>query len=349
MSRLHEFQDLFSQIQIAWEKNEQTVLVILTDVKGSAYRLPGTKMLMTSGGTMVGTISGGCLETDLYERATKVFENNKPITLKYDLSDTEVWSLGIGCKGDLDLLFLPILPFHEIWKKVDNLLVLEKSFALIINIDSGETEILEEKCDKLLKDTNIPIEIIEYAENVFTKQTRAEIINLQNKRYYIDIVKTSERLIVAGAGKDAIPVVDLGNKAGFSVTVLDTRSNLNNVQNFPHAKHITTPIESLTASQLDNSWWLIMNHHIEKDEASLKYAIESHPLYIGVLGPIYRTNEMLNHIGYHLDSAPIHSPVGLDIGAESMEEVAISIISELMSLRVGRTPQYLHGKGKIHV
>lgn len=349
MSRLHEFQELFRQIQIAWEKDEQTVLVILVDVKGSAYRLPGTKMLMTSGGTMVGTISGGCLETDLYEWATKVFENNKPMTLKYDLSDTEIWSLGIGCKGDLEILFLPIFPPDETWKKVKNCLEHEQPFTIIIDMENGHIKVFEEKYYPLQNDMNFPIEMIEYAENIFTKQTRAEIIEHQNKRYYIDVVKPSEKLIVAGAGKDAVPLVELAHKAGFSVTVLDTRSNLNNLQQFPHATHITSFIDNLSESQLEKSWWLIMNHHMEKDEASLKYAIESHPRYIGVLGPIYRTNEMLSHIGYSLESGPIHSPVGLDLGAESMDEVAISIISELMCLRADRTPQYLHGKGKIHV
>lgn len=349
MSRLHEFQELFRQIQIAWKKDEKTVLVILVDVKGSAYRLPGTKMLMTSGGTMVGTISGGCLETDLYEWATKVFENSKPMTLKYDLSDTEIWSLGIGCKGDLEILFLPIFPQDETWRKVEKHLAHEKPFTIIINMENGQTNLLQEIYNKFQNNVDFPIEIIEYAEKVFTNQTRAEIIEHQNKRYYIDVVKPSEKLIVAGAGKDAIPLVDLAHKAGFSVTVLDTRSNLNNLQHFPHAKHITSTIDNLSDSLLNHSWWLIMNHHMEKDEASLKYAIESNPRYIGVLGPIYRTNEMLNHIGYSVNSAPIHSPVGLDLGAEAMDEVAISIISELMCLRADRTPQYLHGKGKIHV
>ena len=91
-----------------------------------------------------------------------------------------------------------------------------------------------------------------------------------------------------------------------------------------------------------------MNHHQMKDEASLKLAIESNPRYIGVLGPIYRTNEILEKIGYSIDSGPIHSPIGLDIGAENSDEVAISIVSEIMSVRAGRVPRLLHGKVKIH-
>ncbi len=82
MSRLHEFKELFNQITLAWERGEQAVLVILADVKGSAYRLPGTKMLMISDGQMFGTISGGCLENDLYEIAQKVFETKTVVGAK---------------------------------------------------------------------------------------------------------------------------------------------------------------------------------------------------------------------------------------------------------------------------
>ena len=85
------------------------------------------------------------------------------------------------------------------------------------------------------------------------------------------------------------------------------------------------------------------------EEESLKLAIESFPKYIGVLGPTYRTNEMLENISYGITSGPIYSPLGLDIGAETMYEVAISIVSELMSVRVGRVASSLHGRTKIHV
>ncbi len=347
MSRLQEFQELFRHIKNAQDNNEQTVLVILADAKGSAYRLPGTKMLMTSGGNMVGTISGGCLETDLFEWSQKVFKNNQMMTLQYDLSETEIWSLGIGCKGNLEFIFLPIHPQNLLFHKIDELLSLNLPFTLIIDMKDGEMTVIDAE-SVVSNDSIFPYEIIDYANSVLKKQTRAEIVPYENKRYYIDVVKPSERLIVAGAGKDAIPVADLAYKAGFSVTVLDTRTHFNNDQYFPNAKHLTMDINQIQVGELDDCWWLIMNHHQEKDEASLKFAIEQSPRYIGVLGPTYRTNEMLENIGYALESATIHSPVGLDIGAESSDEVAVSIISELMSLRAGRIPNYLHGKGKIH-
>ena len=346
MSRLHEFQELFNQMTLAWQRGEQVVLVILTGVKGSAYRLPGTKMVMTSAGQIYGTISGGCLESDLYEWAQKVFETKTAMTHQYDLSENEIWSLGIGCKGDLEFLFLPIFPSDDFWKKVNELLRREESFTLLIDMKFGQSLLIEEN-GELFGDCSIPIEVVKRARTG-TKQTRAEIYLQDGRSFYIDSVRPGEQLIIAGAGRDAIPVADLAKKAGFAVTVLDTRTHLNQSQSFPNTAHLNKEPKEIEVSQLQNCWWIIMNHHQDKDEDVLRLALERNPCYIGVLGPIYRTKEMLANIGYQLDSGPIHSPVGLDIGAETSDEVAISIVSELMSIRAGRTPGFLHGKEKIH-
>ena len=348
MSKMHEFQVLFHHINEAWQQNEQTVLVILTDVKGSAYRLPGSKMLMTSSGKMIGTVSGGCLEADLYGWAEKVFETNQPLIHQYDLSDTEIWSLGIGCKGDLQFLFLPLSSTNNQWITIQQLLQQDLGFTLVINMHTGDIAIIQDDGSLHFTDGSFPLEILEQAQHKQSTQTRAEIALSQHTSYLIDTVKPSEHLIVAGAGQDALPLVKLANQAGFPVTVLDSRAHFNNENRFPNAAHITTNIEDLSNETFINSWWVIMNHQQQKDEETLRFAIESEAKYIGVLGPTYRTNEMLQQIGYSISSGPIYSPVGLDIGAETMDEVAISIISQIMSLRAGREATALHGKAKIH-
>lgn len=348
MSRLLEFKELFHQVKLAWIRNEETVLVILVDAKGSAYRLPGTKMIMTSAGNMYGTISGGCLEADLYEWAKVVFDTKTPLTHRYDLSEKEIWSLGIGCKGDLEFIFLPINPQNTTWLEIGQLLQKEQPFTLIVDMNNGKIAPFDHKGNNLSNHIDFPIEIIEKALQEFSIQTRAQIFLTNQSRYFVDVVKESEKLIVVGAGKDAIPVANLAYKSGFAVTILDSRNQFNNKQNFPNATHIAEEIENVDSSSLIDSWWLIMNHHQDKDEKSLQLAIESRPRYIGVLGPTYRTNEMLKNIGYQLESGPIFSPVGLDLGAETIDEVAISIVSELLSIRSGKTAKSLHGKAKIH-
>ena len=348
MSNVYEFKELFHHAQTAWQKNEQTVLVILTDVKGSAYRLPGSKMLMTSAGQMYGTLSGGCLEADLYEWAEKVFETNQPLLHRYDLSDTEIWSLGIGCKGNLQFLFLPISSTDSLWVCIQHLLQQEEPFTLIVDTETGNSAVLGEDSSILVADDAIPASMISRAGNLHSSQTRAQLISENGRCYYIDAIKRSEHLVIAGAGQDAMPLAELAHKAGFSVTVLDARAHFNNAERFSHAEHVTTPVEQLPNGVLKGNWWVVMNHHQERDEEALRFAIESNPKYIGVLGPTYRTDEMLRNIGHSLSSGPIHSPVGLDIGAETIDEVAISIISEIMSLRANCTPGHLHGKEKIH-
>jgi xanthine dehydrogenase accessory factor len=175
-------------------------------------------------------------------------------------------------------------------------------------------------------------------------QTRAEVFNWEGNRFVIDTVKVNERLIIAGAGRDARPVVaELASKVG-----LDPRDEYNKPLYFPLATHIIESPTNIYPVEVADSWWVFMNHYQEKDEACLKLALNSEPRYVGVLGPRSRTEAMLSNIGYNLLSGPIHSPIGLDLGAETMDEVALSIVSELMVIRTGRKPTPLHGKLKIH-
>jgi xanthine dehydrogenase accessory factor len=180
------------------------------------------------------------------------------------------------------------------------------------------------------------------------QRTRAEVIELNGRRYVIDTMRPNERLIITGAGHDTIPVVDLATKVGFSVTVLDPRKEFNNNQRFPTATHVVMEPSYAVPSMYINSWWVIMNHHQNRDEESIKLALKSHPRFIGVLGPLSRTQTMISNIGYQLTSEPFYSPVGLDLGAETVDEVAISIISQLLAIRNERTATPLHGRAKIH-
>ncbi|MDQ6596596.1 XdhC/CoxI family protein [Bacillus salipaludis] len=348
MSRLQEMKDVLRNIRLAWNRNQKAAIVIQIGVKGSAYRLPGTKMMMASDGQMFGTISGGCLESDLYGWAEKAMEMNSPLTHKYDLSENEIWGLGIGCKGNLEMLILPVDRNDEFWVKTDQVVQKGQHFTLVLEIPTGNRLLVDKDGHFIGNHESVPLEVIEKAKTVMDTQTRAEIVACDGSRYLIDAVKHSEHLIVAGAGKDAVPVADLAAKVGFSVTVLDSREDFNNSRLFPLASHLKKSPEEIDPNDVTDSWWVIMNHNQALDEKTLQLALKSDPRYIGVLGPISRTEEMLINIGQNFSSGPIRSPLGLDIGAETMEEVSLSIVSELMTVRNGRNPRPLHGKVKIH-
>ncbi|MED1471002.1 XdhC family protein [Bacillus salipaludis] len=349
MSRLLEFRTIFQSIKRAWEMKKKTAIVMLIGVNGSAYRLPGTKMMMTTDGEMNGTISGGCLEKDLFAYAERALKENTALIKNYDLSEKEIWTLGIGCKGSLEILILPVQEEDLFWKTTEQFLQKNEEFSFILEVPTGVKAIIAKNGEMVETKGSLPHKVYEQALTSMKSQRSAEMMEVEGRRFVIDIIRSSQRLIIAGAGKDAIPVADLAAKTGFTVTVLDPRSEFNNKRYFPNVVHITQNLESLNPADVSDAWWVIMNHLQIRDEAALLLALKSNPKYIGVLGPVSRTKEMLENLGENLPVLDkIHAPVGLDIGAETMEEVAVSIVSELMMVRSMKSGTSLQGKMKIH-
>jgi xanthine dehydrogenase accessory factor len=349
MSQLNEFRAIMNSIKSVWKKDKKAAIVMLIGVNGSAYRLPGTKMMMAEDAEMMGTISGGCLEGDIYRYAEKAIQDETPLIKNYDLSDNEIWNLGIGCKGAIEFFILPAKQDDPIWASTQKLLNEEAEFLFILEIPTG-VKALVTKYGEIIGDSEyLPSIVYDSALKSLKSQKRPEVLKWEGRRFVVDAIRPSQKLIVAGAGRDAIPVVELAAKAGFSVTVLDPRSEFNREEYFPAAKHLVELPENIHSENVSGAWWVIMNHLQSRDEEALQLAFNSNPKYIGVLGPVSRTQELFLNIGEDLTfGEDIYSPVGLDIGAETMEEVAISIVSELIAVRSNREGESRKGKMKIH-
>ena len=301
LSRLEEFRDIVTSIHNVWERGKRVAIVMLIGVNGSAYRLPGTKMLMAEDMEMVGTISGGCLEGDIFAYAEKAIKEGTPILKNYDLDENEIWGLGIGCKGSLEIFILPIHENESFWESTKRQIQREEEFCLITEIPSGIKALVSKNGDIISDVKELPSYVHEKGCARINSQTRAEIIEYSGKRYVLDVIRPPQKLVVAGAGKDAIPVVDLAVKAGFQVTVLDPRADFNKKRYFPNAQHLVKDLQrNLVPNDIDDRWWVIMNHLQHRDESALQLALRSHPKYIGVLGPVSRTQEMLGNIGADL-------------------------------------------------
>ncbi|ATY85893.1 xanthine dehydrogenase [Kyrpidia spormannii] len=348
MSRIDEAREMFARIEQAWSDGERTALLTITQVKGSAYRLPGAKMMMTEKGKMLGTLSGGCLESDLYGWAEKAIEEGKPRLVHYDLSESELWSLGIGCKGTMEVAIFPVHSSDPFWQSVREAVAQDRVISLAIELPTG-VRVAFEGTNPIAGDRDALPEVVaqQLMQRVWSR-TRAEVAVVDGRRFYVDTMRPSERLIICGAGHDAVPVAALAAKCGFRVTVLDPRKEFNGTGRFPAAEHLVVEPDQADPAQLSASWWVIMNHLQLRDEAALRLALQAHPKFVGVLGPVSRTQEMLSNIGADFDSGPIHAPIGLDIGAETIDEVAVSIVSELLAVRSGRLGESLHGREKIH-
>jgi xanthine dehydrogenase accessory factor len=350
LSRIQEARDVMQKIAQAWERNQQASLLMITEVHGSAYRQPGAKMMMATDGQMFGTLSGGCLENDLFEWSKEAIRQSTPLTKQYDLSENELWTLGIGCKGSLEILIVPVDQNDSFWQTAITAMQEDRPLSLILEIPTGVRGLLDPNGNGWGDLDQLPEEVRQHALDRTFQRTRAEVISLGNRRFVIDTMRPSEQLIIAGAGHDAIPLVSVAAQVGFRVAVLDPRKDFNNGFRFPAASsHFVVEPNEADPAALHDSWWIIMNHQQSRDEASLALALRSNPRFIGVLGPLSRTQEMLANIGADLSSGPLHAPIGLDLGAETIEEVAISIVSELMMLRSGSSGRPLHGRTKIHV
>ncbi|MDQ0190691.1 XdhC family protein [Alicyclobacillus cycloheptanicus] len=348
MSRIDEIRQLFSKMESSWHEGERTALLTITWVKGSAYRLPGAKMMMSEQGKMLGTLSGGCLESDLYGWAVQAMEEDQPRLVHYDLSENELWSLGIGCKGTMEVAIFPVHPDDPFWSAVRAAVQREQAVSVALELPTGRRVLFEDERPIAGEVETLPAAVIERLTAGIGSRTRAEVVEIDGHRFYVDTMRPNERLIVCGAGHDAVPVAALAAKAGFRVTVLDPRAEFNGDNRFPGAEHLVVEPEHADPAELTHSWWVIMNHLQLRDEHALRLALSAQPKWIGVLGPLSRTQEMLSNLGAAMEDGPIHAPVGLDIGAETIDEVAISIVAELLAARAQRNAQPLHGREKIH-
>ncbi|MDI3269127.1 MAG: XdhC family protein [Bacillota bacterium] len=348
MSHLDEAVQMLARIEEAWNQGEKAALLVVTQVKGSSYRLPGAKMMMAEKGHMLGSLSGGCLEGDLFVWAEGAMKEDRPRLVQYDLTETELWTLGIGCKGTMEVAIFPIAPEDSFWRTVKEALSRGRDLTLILELPQGARALLEGP-ELLASDgEDLPLPLRERLAQGYTTGTRAEIIEQAGRRFYVDTMRPSQRLIICGAGLDTVPVASLAARAHFRVAILDPRPEFNSRARFPHADHLVMEPEEGDPEALRDSWWLIMNHFQRRDEAALRLALASRPRYVGVLGPLSRTQEMLQAIGETLESGPIRAPVGLALGAETFDEVAVSIVAELLMERTGASGKPLHGQPKIH-
>ena len=277
-------------------------------------------MLISESGQTVGMISPGCLEEDLVLRCKEVFLSQQPQTFMYDLRSVDDfgWGQGIGCNGAITLLLEPITE-----KLRKELLFLKKA------LESGHAVLHEKEFsdDFMLK--SYSFEIDRRQENVGNNNN---FTHIQEGYKYTYLFTPPPVLLIFGAGEDAKPLVSMAAKIGFIVKLCDWRPGLCNEYHFPSAKHysIGSPqkiMEEITL--IKNDFVVIMSHNFSKDEEFLQHIINRDVHYIGILGSEARTKRLLK--GKECKSN-LYYPIGLSIGAEGSEEIAVSIMAEIIQV-----------------
>lgn len=309
----------------------ETVLATLTAAAGSSYRRPGARLLLLPDGTRVGSISGGCLEEDVLVRARRVLATGRAETVVYDTTSENdlVWGVGLGCHGVVTVV-IEKLPPRPAWA-----LALADNFAarrptsLAVTYASADPSTLGTRLRTTLPSSPTG----EPAGTIF----------------YNDIAPPTA-LVIYGAGDDAQPLARLAHELGWHVTIADPRAAFATADRFPTASAlVVAPTAELVARTAPDPATLavVMTHHYVHDVPLLRDLLPRPLVYLGLLGPKKRAASILADLARDDFSATpaqvarLHAPVGLDLGADSPEQVALAILAEMQAVLTGRDARSL--------
>lgn len=326
-------------------------LAVVTRIRGSAYRRAGAKLLIEDDGSCLGGVSGGCLEEDVRQVGQQVLRSGLPRLLHYETADddTTVWGLGLGCDGEVDIAVVPITPEAALgtWARVRELLDGDAPFALSTVIeDGGRTGVVvvgeSGRLAGGLDDAAADAEVDSVAGAALSAR-RPSLHAVDSRRVFTEVLLPPPRLLVCGAGDDARPVVAFAAAVGFRVIVVDHRAAYLTAERFPDARKLLSlrPDDESAALPRDaHTYAVVMTHSLKRDTAWVRRLLASDVPYLGVLGPRARTEKMITELAPR-DGGRIFGPVGLDLGADGPEQIALSILAEVLAVTSGREPHHL--------
>jgi xanthine/CO dehydrogenase XdhC/CoxF family maturation factor len=373
---MKEIKAILKAYDRAVENKEQTALATVVKVDGSSYRQPGARMLVTENGELTGAVSGGCLEGDALKKAQMVIFQQKAMLVTYDTTDEDdaKFGVGLGCNGIIHILIEPILetvknnPIELLKACLKN-----RAYKVLVTLFDGKnkrtgqpgTITLNQEEDlssnKTFDDlsSNIREFVLKESKKVLATHISVIIpINDLGMFAFVESIAPAIKLNILGAGNDVIPLVKLATVMGWEITIADGRSELVNKNRFPEADELLSGKAEEIAGLLKQdkrTAVLLMTHNFNYDLSILKGLFPYKLPYLGVLGPkkkLKKLKEQLINSGVILgkkDEDVIFGPMGLDIGAESPEEIALSIIAEIKAVIAGSKVDHLKLKeGPIH-
>jgi xanthine dehydrogenase accessory factor len=333
---------------------ERAAIATVVRVRGSAYRREGTRILVRQDGTFECLLSGGCLEPAVVDAAARVIAGGEPVIVSYDLEDDSLWGLGIGCSGAVDIR-IERLDDDAITAAWLDMLERGDPAVLVTPLAgaSGRLLVSPDEVAGTLGSDALDASAVASARARLRAQHPATGTGMAGgAELLFEVSIPPPRLVVFGAGHDAVPLAAQAWALGFGVTVIDVREAFLARERFPSATLIAAHFSRFSdAIALDaRSFVVIMNHHLERDRESLRFALASKAPYVGVLGPRSRFRKLLAALkdcGQAPDAAAlarVRSPIGLALGAETPDEIALSILGEIVAIRRGFEGGFLDGR-----
>jgi xanthine/CO dehydrogenase XdhC/CoxF family maturation factor len=328
------------------------VLATVVATHGTTYRKRGAQMLIRNDNHWHGLLSGGCLEGDLAAHASEVFASGSPKIVEYELAamTDAVWGFGLGCDGSVRIL-LQRLDAANAW---------EPFASLVRAVEHGAQGRLILLCESTDDGSHIGAWSLEIAGHPalgqlslprplpagFSTRMAEQIAINSSGHSYVCVgvpLPCLYRLVILGGGPDALPLVQFAAQLGWHVAVVDHRAGYAEPERFPAADRVIHALEQNLPDDFDLSASdaiVIMSHNLSADERYLAQAVRSRARYIGLLGPAARKHKLLASLDAAAEpEGRVHGPVGLDLGGEGPEAIALSIVAEIQAM--------LHGKAAV--
>jgi xanthine/CO dehydrogenase XdhC/CoxF family maturation factor len=367
---MKEINEILKAYQKIDSGKTKAALATVIHVEGSSYRRMGARMLVLESGQWIGGISGGCLEGDALLKAKQAMVQNKPRIVTYDTREEDAHQIGIGlgCNGLIQVLISPLLPDDErnpleifkncVESRTENLLLTVTSLRGDLNekIAVGDMFRFENDEQILTKLQNFDnaYTILEDIHSVIKNRKSA----FQNYSFseenqlsvFIEYLPPNMHLVLYGSNYDIYPFARIGKEVGWKVSVVAALKKLDKSVFSIANRVVSNKTGSIEVDE--NTALILMAHDYKTDYNNLKKALIAKAFYIGVLGPKKRFEKMINQMraeNFEFEAAQlskIHAPVGLDIGATTPEEIAISIIAEIRAFFAKREGGFLRLRDK---
>ncbi len=341
-----ELDAIISAVEDWSERGASFALATVVGVRGSTYRGLAARQLIGADGTSIGTVSGGCLDHDLASVADRVIRQDGAALVEFDLTadDEAVWGWGIGCNGATEVLVEPAEGARQLAAMVRRIRTEQRPAALVHTLSGGipgRRSIVTQATIEGSVDRRVAAEAREAIDSGWHR-----VVEVNGQRLLIEVVGAPSRLVVFGAGHDAVPLVRLAGELGFDVSVADERRQFLTEERFPTAKelvHVEAASLAETVGTDRRTYFVLMSHNYLRDLAALRSLSGREVAYIGALGPGERLARLLSDLERSggaiepADLAVVHGPAGLDVGAEGPVEIALAVLAEIMAVRRGKS------------
>ena len=332
--------ELLSDLERWRARNERVALARVVATRRSAPRPVGSKLAVSEGGDLAGSVSGGCVENEVYEAAREILRGEPPRLLTYGISDDLALSVGLPCGGEID-----------VWIDEPDRALLEQLEAIVR--DDSHAVLLTDLADGSQR---LALKGEDAVTNELIRNGRSQIVELEGRRVFADVFGPPPRLLVYGAVDTAEALCAAAKAVGWHTIVADARGKFATRERIPSADELLVawPESALAAVQPDHATAIVVLTHDDKfDVPLLVGALSGDAFYVGALGSRRnqeRRRALLLEAGVDESALErISGPAGLDIGAQTPAETAVSILAEIMAVRAGREGGPLKdASGRIH-